>query len=432
MTAEIAILNKEAVALAADSAVTINYKNNQKIFSSAHKLFALSKYSPVGMMIYGSAQYMGIPWETIIKQYRRKLDKDKLKSVKEYADDFIKFLNGGNNYVPTIMEDEYFAQSVWAYYMYIVRKINNRIEIALIKKEELTPEEITQIVKETIGKIFDEWKDAKPITGLPKNFSQKLRDKHKKTIKNIREKVFQRLPIGSAESNRLNAMALYLFTKIIHHMSSSDRSGIVVAGFGEDDIFPALYSYYIDGYVNKKLIYVEGFESEIGLTTTASIYPFAQHEMVNTFMEGINPQYDEKINEDLTKLITDYTSVIIDTIAGGADGKAKRKLSKILFKSSQKMLEEFLGDLNKYKKEEFSDPVLAVVAVLPRDELASMAESLIKLTSFKRRVSMDDETVAGAIDVAVISKSDGFVWINRKRYFDKELNPRFFANYNRR
>ena len=114
------------------------------------------------------------------------------------------------------------------------------------------------------------------------------------------------------------------------------------------------------------------------------------------------------------------------------DGKAKRKLSKILFKSSQKMLKEFLGDLNKYKKEEFSDPVLAVVAVLPRDELASMAESLIKLTSFKRRVSMDDETVAGAIDVAVISKSDGFVWINRKRYFDKELNPRFFANYNRR
>lgn len=66
MTAEVAILNKEAVALAADSAVTIDYKNNRKIFSSSNKLFALSKYAPVGIMVHGGAQHMGIPWETII------------------------------------------------------------------------------------------------------------------------------------------------------------------------------------------------------------------------------------------------------------------------------------------------------------------------------------------------------------------------------
>ena len=33
-----------------------------------------------------------------------------------------------------------------------------------------------------------------------------------------------------------------------------------------------------------------------------------------------------------------------------------------------------------------------------------MAESLVNLTSFKRRVTMDAETVGGPIDVAVISK----------------------------
>jgi len=40
-----------------------------------------------------------------------------------------------------------------------------------------------------------------------------------------------------------------------------------------------------------------------------------------------------------------------------------------------------------------------------------------------RRVSMDAETVGGPIDVAVISKGDGFVWIKRKHYFRSELNP---------
>lgn len=58
-----------------------------------------------------------------------------------------------------------------------------------------------------------------------------------------------------------------------------------------------------------------------------------------------------------------------------------------------------------------------------------MAESLVNLTSFKRKISLDAETVGGPIDVAVISKGDGFIWIKRKHYFKPELNPGFFANY---
>ena len=51
MTAEIAILNREAVALAADSAVTMIGSSGEKIFTSANKLFTLSKYHPVGIIV---------------------------------------------------------------------------------------------------------------------------------------------------------------------------------------------------------------------------------------------------------------------------------------------------------------------------------------------------------------------------------------------
>jgi len=67
------------------------------------------------------------------------------------------------------------------------------------------------------------------------------------------------------------------------------------------------------------------------------------------------------------------------------------------------------------------------VASLPKDELGAMAESLVNLTKFKRRVSIERETVGGPIDVAVITKGDGFVWMKRKHYFDAGLNPRFIA-----
>jgi hypothetical protein len=63
-----------------------------------------------------------------------------------------------------------------------------------------------------------------------------------------------------------------------------------------------------------------------------------------------------------------------------------------------------------------------VVSALPRSELAALAESLVNLTSLKRRVSMDAETVGGPVDVAVISKADGFVWVKRKTFIRPELN----------
>jgi hypothetical protein len=58
-----------------------------------------------------------------------------------------------------------------------------------------------------------------------------------------------------------------------------------------------------------------------------------------------------------------------------------------------------------------------------------VAEALVNLTSFKRRVTMDAETVGGPVDVCVITKGDGLVWIKRKHYFNPELNHSFFKNY---
>ena len=76
-------------------------------------------------------------------------------------------------------------------------------------------------------------------------------------------------------------------------------------------------------------------------------------------------------------------------------------------------------------------PIVDIVSSLPKDELASMAESLVNLTKFKRRVTPERETVGGPIDVAVITKGDGFVWVKRKHYFEPGLNPRVISRYSR-
>lgn len=47
----------------------------------------------------------------------------------------------------------------------------------------------------------------------------------------------------------------------------------------------------------------------------------------------------------------------------------------------------------------------------------------------QKRVRPELETVGGPVDVAVISKGDGFIWLKRKHYFDDRLNQAFRMKY---
>ena len=51
-----------------------------------------------------------------------------------------------------------------------------------------------------------------------------------------------------------------------------------------------------------------------------------------------------------------------------------------------------------------------------------MAELLVKITALNYKVSFNLDMVGGEINVAVISKWDGFVWIKKEEYYDKDLN----------
>jgi len=95
MTAVVGILNKHAVAIAADSAVTVGGFGGKKIFN---KVFTLSKVHPVGIMIYNSASFLSTPWEIIIKVYRKQLGDTSFPSLDDYRKDFLNFIRTKNYY----------------------------------------------------------------------------------------------------------------------------------------------------------------------------------------------------------------------------------------------------------------------------------------------------------------------------------------------
>ena len=91
MTAIVGFMNKRGVAIAADSAVT--FGNTHKVVNTGNKIFTLSKHSPVGVATFGSAAFMGTPWEIIIKLYRKQLGRKKYNSLDEYIKSFLEYLH---------------------------------------------------------------------------------------------------------------------------------------------------------------------------------------------------------------------------------------------------------------------------------------------------------------------------------------------------
>jgi hypothetical protein len=90
MTAEIAIINRTGIALAADSALTIG---RDRVWKNSNKLFHLAPGADVGVMVYGNGSHCGLPWEVLIKQYRKKLGKSTFPKLTDYSADFLKFLD---------------------------------------------------------------------------------------------------------------------------------------------------------------------------------------------------------------------------------------------------------------------------------------------------------------------------------------------------
>ncbi|MFH2232531.1 MAG: hypothetical protein ABII13_05195 [Patescibacteria group bacterium] len=142
-------------------------------------------------------------------------------------------------------------------------------------------------------------------------------------------------------------------------------------------------------------------------------------------MDGIHPDFEERLNDELNDVFSPESMVIITDAIKGLPKKRKQAIIDVFEKLKKDKQDMILEKVQAGFKEEHTDSVLTTVSMLPKDELAKMAESLVNITSFMRRVSMDVESVGGPIDVAVISKKDGFIWIKRKHYFDSAYNPHY-------
>lgn len=426
MTAEAVVLNKSAVAMAADSAVTISRgRSRSKTYDTANKLFELVKGKPVGIMVYSSAEMNGVPWETIIKVYRSERATFVGMSLEEYVDDFLNFLNMSNSFLFSVESEEIaFDRVANDLFMAIVERFIEDISSCLTKTGKLIQTRITKRLNETISEISKgvESRRDGAWTGLTEVL---IKQKYGERLTRLIVETFS--PDFKLTTSQVKRLEKLVITASRKEAPEDSSSGVVIAGYGEHDPFPSIYAIQVCDRLSGVTRATKRPPVVIGHQNPGAYRTFAQDEMASQFVTGINHRTRREIVSYWSKWIRQASKDLAKDIKEEnprLSNKTVKSITESFLKLSKSGQSDFLSHMNNHQNETFIEPLVSSIAFLPKDELAHMAETLVNLTSVIQRFSIDrDETVGGEIDVVLISKGDGLVWLKRKHYFSLDLNP---------
>lgn len=208
-------------------------------------------------------------------------------------------------------------------------------------------------------------------------------------------------------------------------------TGLVFVGYGEKEIYPSLIPVNMLMAFDGKLRYYIDKKEEAHITEQngASICPFAQVDVMMNILTGIATPIKELVYQTFSRILDKYNGMIESLLV--SNGVENRIVDIIKKAPLPAVSNEFISSIEQYIQEEYIRKLMDTVEYLDIEDLSNMAESLIALTGLKKRMTSSEENVGGPVDVAVISKIDGFIWMKRKHYFDRDLNSQFFERYNR-
>ncbi len=421
MTAEVVVINRDAVALAADSAAS----SITGIHKFANKLFGLVHDWPIALMVYNSASFMGMPWEVLIHGYRKRVaEHEQFATLDECAADFINYLGEVGRTPPvTALQSHYFTTLSSRFYNRIRVAFNNAIKLRFAMKDPPSQQDIRNILAQYVQDAIDEIDRLPNAKGIPITHPERILVEAKPALNDALNAVFELLPLTQAQREALLLGAAKVFIKDLTDHPLREYTGLVLAGFGSADVFPCCRAYQIEGMVFDSLRYREATHQSYTYTPDKGprIIPYAQADVVLSFLFGVHERYEEEIWDELDQLFEKDLGKHVTGLS------AEQQTQIDVWRDEQ--VSKLRKKMQQLQRNVYIDPFMKAIRFAHRKELGELARALVDITSLRRRFSADAKSVDGPIDVAVVSKKDGLIWLNRKQYFDEALNPHFFTRY---
>ena len=419
MTSEVVLMNRQAVAMAADSAVTISGSNYLKTYQSVDKLFQLVEGQPVGVMIYNNAELMSTPWETIISLYREQARGRSLDSVQAYAADFIGFLSDNPELFPQDHQDTEFFKHVAGVFSIIAEDFDYQLRALKESGRGRLRDHVSAVFAYVVDELYGDLTqnlDGTPRARLdifPEGTEEQLLRRYGAEIDELSGSLigalkneFSMLTVAQETRARLREIAVMSVTQdaFFEHYT-----GVVFAGFGRTQKFPSMCSFLTSTVVLGKLKNRMDRAQDMAADTGPVIAPFAQDRMIRTFLTGMDAHLRMFLFGETLKLSHGLVSDVIGRAPGLSDEQRARLMADYSEGTLGNALKAFFTSIDQYQYQVHTAPILRAVSMLPKKELGETAASLIKLNSFQQKVTSDIETVGGPISLATITRNEGLV-----------------------
>lgn len=394
MSVGVCVINRNGIALAADSAGTFN--GNEMFYNSMNKVFSLSKHNVVGAIIYGNLSIYNVSVEQIIKEFSLYMDSNtEINDFFEILPLFQEFIKINNTYYKFDKAEIGYCQD-WIKRLSVEwgNKIKNIIDSPNFETEaNKVISELGNIVTSSIK--IDGYDISKYINSQYIEFYDKIINIVVPEIKNHID----------IKNQLWDYICLFFNLSLKDEIKS--RTGLFFSGYGKNDAFPKyieieLYT-VINGQAKFRISNI--FEEE---NNQGQIKPLAQDDVILTFCRGISNTFINYIPQKVGELISQK----IDDLPNSFSNDQKNDLRETLLNCKSELADAISAQIQNNNV----NPIFKSVDLLPLSEMAFLAENLVNITSLKRLYSLDgrQQTVGGPTDVAIISKGDGFVWVKNK------------------
>jgi len=427
MTCQVVLLNAWGIGLASDSAVT----SGNRVSNGSEKIFALPEPHKLAILTSSRAKVMGFPWESILSAWSESLTKP-LASIEEYWLSLEKWLCSSITSTTTVTEAEFsyledviywklwndLYDNVWHPVLYPhYSRVLKPEDIAYIDEGTIWDPEFKAKQSKALSKellkqcieIIQQLENRRmtnhdPAKGINSGQSRVWLDRYfslypNRFNKTFYEELLSNFPTVPGLEERLTSLA-------VTYLTNPDWSStmLCLVGFGAEDLLPSALEVEILGFVGG--VRLGGAFSTMTSVSSSGHLFYGQRDALDSLVLG-----RDSILMDATAKQNEAISKFRSQLQENDDAALTELREAFESTLAQANIE---NEVISVGREQRLRPFQKAVQMSPVRDLAEFASTLVGVQSARAAFSQDNPTVGGPIDVATITRHEGFRWLRKK------------------
>jgi hypothetical protein len=279
-------MNRHALVLAADSAVTVTRweqgRKEERYFKGTNKIFQLSAVNPVGLMIFDAADLQRVPWELIAKEFRQALGAKSYPSIGDYASKLFEYIDGHTKLFPSTYRTKLFIRNVDQIMIGTLVRANDDPRVTAAAADAVAADSARRTVLSERAAAIAGAPIKAPFTqaNVEAAYNAHGAALHVEAVEDI-HRFGAQTTFDPEALVKLGIDALYRDPE-----AYLATTGLVVAGFGDDEYFPSYEEFHCPGFIGERLFFEKKGGLSISVEDSGYFSAFATTSMVDTFTMG--------------------------------------------------------------------------------------------------------------------------------------------------